>query len=203
MAGKDGRFGGVILVKTPAWLCLQECDRANHLAGHQQRGREQRLGAELRQARIAIHVDIIDQQRLAFLHCFEGNRAISGMDLNTKKPFVPESIGLGAEQAAIGSSAPVINSFHLEESTRKAAEGADHLARVGASGSGMGEIEQEFLERLVRMRRRARRESRVSVLRVQSFRQPAKRLKIIGLPIEPTLRSQIESRKYKPVGVKL
>ena len=116
--------------------------------------------------------------------------------MNTTEGFrlVALCVRFGSDQLPVGRSAPIVGTARVEESSSQNTKRPDELARIAALKGGPGKLQQELLERLVRLRRVAR--PRISGMSRQCAPDRiAKRLKTIELHLEPTLDSQIESRK--------
>lgn len=106
------------------------------------------------------------------------------------------AISLGADQFVIDGITPKVDTARAEERASEAAEREDETCRLAALESGAGKLEEKLLKGLFRMRRREGsgissdgRQAAPSAL--------ANRLKTIGLHLEPTLESQIESSELR------
>jgi hypothetical protein len=96
------------------------------------------------------------------LHRFQGDGRISGLQTQPAKSLRTETVGFGSNQPALESPTPEVCAAGLKELTGETAKRLDDLARLAALKSGSRKFQQKLLKRLVRGRRRARDQSRVS-----------------------------------------
>jgi hypothetical protein len=108
------------------------------------------------------HIHVVDVHGLTLLRSFQSDGRISGMKKQSVKRLRTEAIAFSANQPALGGLAPEVGPAGLKELTGETAETLNYAAAIAAFGGGAGEFEQEFLKRLVRMRRSPRCQCRVS-----------------------------------------
>jgi hypothetical protein len=90
------------------------------------------------------------------------------LQTQTPKAFRLEAVGFGSNQPTLGSAAPKVGAAGLKKLALQAAESLDDMTGVAALKGGAGQLQQEFLKSLVRVRRRPLLESRISKVTRQS-----------------------------------
>jgi hypothetical protein len=133
-------FGFGVLVKTGVGHLQYERDSAHHLPGNQQRRGHGGMSAALRQPGIASGVHVVEEERAAFLHRFQGDRGrgrrIAGAQACAAKRLGLIAVGFGPGQLTARGIIPKIGSAGLEERPRQDAERPDEMARIAALKSG-------------------------------------------------------------------
>src|ERR1700722_6024796 len=102
---------------------------------------------------------MIGEKWSPLLHRIQGNGCIATSAAGAAKGIgvtaVSVRVTLSSNQVAVGGTSPKVSSAGLKKGTGQNAERSDQLARVATLKSSMGQLQEEFLEGFVRLRRAA------------------------------------------------
>ncbi len=96
---------------------------------------------------------MIDEEGTPLLYGLDGNRGIAGAPAGATKRCGVVIVSFGADQIAVGSTAPEVSATGVKVSAGQGAERSDEVAWIVAVKSGTGKFEEKFMERLLRLRR--------------------------------------------------
>jgi len=132
LTGEDRSLGGKILAKETRIGIVQEGDRSDHIIQHHQGSCHHCAGPELRRARVADGIDLVDEERAMGTENLGRYSVVGRLKPQTPKPFCHEAIGFGAHHLIQRQLAPEINAADLKKGARLPAEQLDERARMHA-----------------------------------------------------------------------
>jgi len=151
--------------------------------------------AASRQPWVSRSIEVINEKGAALFGRIQGDRDIPCAPANAAKRFGVLGVGFSSDHFAIAGTGPIVGAAGAKKSTAEHTKGLDQLAGIAALKGSPGKFQKKPLEGLLRLRRVIW--IRISWIAYQECTSnPAKRLKTIGLHLETTLDSQIESREY-------
>ncbi len=161
LSGEDRGFGSGVIVEAGIGGVQHNLNRAGDFPSDRQRHGQHGFCAIFRQARIAGHVYIVDENRTPISHRFRCNVRIRGLQLQSSKALRLKAIRFRPDQTTFGRMAPEINAARVKEFACQATERLNDVAGISVIEGGARQFQQELLESLVRMRRRFRCQRRI------------------------------------------
>jgi hypothetical protein len=95
------------------------------------------------------------------LHRFQGKGGFARLKFQTLKVFRLEAVGFRSDESSVRSAPPKVDTAGPKKLARQTTESPDDMTGIAALKSRAGQLKQELLESLIRMRSSSVRESRV------------------------------------------
>lgn len=102
---------------------------------------------------ITSNVEVVDEERVALVNRFQGNRRVTRPLASTAKRFGIVSVRFGSDQFTVGGITPKIGAAGMEEGASAGAERQSELAGLDALESSARKLQEQLLKILFRLRR--------------------------------------------------
>jgi len=102
---------------------------------------------------ITSDVEMVDEERVALVNRFPGDRGITRPKASTTKRFGLVAVGFGSNQFIVGRVTPEIGAAGMKEGARQGTKRPNELAGLAALESSARKLQEQLLEILFRLRR--------------------------------------------------